>query len=161
METAKSNIDPCPNAPGVDGHGEGVVCVNSETGSESQYYYAYAGKRVPRDKAAAVRSEGPPCGRVRGDIDYMIVAFNGTDFTVLESVVTEGIRSAMRKYKGMTAAQSIQLAESEHKMRQEWIDNLKKCGTCERPVILLVDNQPDDRCARCFSDGNKSQQVSG
>ena len=134
---------------------QATIQPNDEVGQGTEYesneYHYRAGKIIPKNKAAALRWEGNWFGRSHGEVRYIIVAWNGKDFTVLESI-SGGIRKDMYKYKGISSEQAITLAEKHEKSaKAEW-DAVPKCCKCKKPVVVLMKGQPNDICILCFED---------
>lgn len=116
------------------------------------YFYETA-KFIPKDRVVYVTSEGSYRGRVHGDKDYMIIAWNGTDFTVLEHMLPGELRAAMKKYRGMAPDWAIILQQHIRDEQQAILDARPKCA-CGKPCIALYDDQPDGVCCECFLKGH-------
>ena len=118
LDTAELDGEPEPRAPGSEGCGE---CVKYK---DLCYYYR-VGKYIPKTKAVQVCYEGSYFGRQSGDKSYLIIVWDGDNFTVLESVC-EGIREAMKKYKDLSPEEAIAIAVEKEEKRQERIEYWKK-----------------------------------
>lgn len=144
MDVIKSSIPPSPNRPGIEGHGEGL------TWATGTFYYKTA-KHIPKDKPASLVQESCYRGRQNGDKDWIIVAWDGSGFVVLEHVFSD-VRKAMLNYKGLSTLQAIEKAQEKEKKWQEEYDALPNCKKCDRKAgIIFHDNQPRDICSECFS----------
>ena len=75
METVNASIKACPRCPGTEGHGEGLMYGGDD-------YYYREGKEIPKTKAASLRNESNFLGRVHGEVNHVIVAWNGKNFSV-------------------------------------------------------------------------------
>jgi len=141
-------IDPCPNEPGIEGHGEGVKY-------KDKYYYYRVGRRIPKNKVSSLMYEGGYAGRVHGERDYIIVAWNGKAFVVLK-VSGEGfIREDMKKFKNKSVEEAIEIVEEAERKQKEWRDSFPKCKHCGEFAFVLEDDQPNDVCSECHEKGKK------
>lgn len=147
-------IEAVPNQTGIEGHGEG--CYFPPNQKHSQAYYYTVGKNVPKTKAALLKWEGNWSGRQNGDKAWIVVAWNGKDFSVLEHIHHYGTREVFSKYKGMTSEQAIKFAEEAEARRvadhHAFMAKFPKCK-CGKVALLLQDDQPKDMCMECFRKG--------
>lgn len=142
MRTVVPTIDPVKSTAGVEGHGEGVKLDNK--------HYYYPRGRIPHDKVVTVRSEDFFCGRLHGDVQYLVLAFNHNAFVILEEHYGAGIKEVLEKYKNLTPPQAIELALEKERKQKADLDSMPKCRKCQRPVLNLDENQPKDVCYTCF-----------
>lgn len=147
LRTVKSSgdvhglIPVCPSRPGLEGHGEGLHY------NKKDYYYRH-GCRIPKDKIVHLTYEGGYCGRQVGDKEYIIVAWDGKEFSVLEHLYSD-VRLKLDRFKNLTPAMGIDLVRSEQKKLEEDWARRPKC-ICGRPLIMFQDDQPKDQCINCY-----------
>ena len=132
---------PSPSAPGTIGCGECLAW-------QGTGYYYRVGKHVPKDKVVHLTNETNYCGRQRGDFDYIVVAWDGATFRLLEHCYA-GLRRVMEKYKSLTPSEAIAQKQAELAANRAALDAALKCK-CGAPVILLDDDQPAGVCCKCF-----------
>lgn len=141
--------EPMPSEPGRTGRGQSIKWHNG-------YYYYRIGCYIPKNKAVSLVHESGYCGRQNGDKDWIIVAWNGENFSVLEHVMI-GLRKELSKYKGMTAEEAIDHMEAlEAKREDEWkkvMEKFPKCVKCGSPFIQLY----DEICCKCLTSGKKEK----
>ena len=146
-------IEPCPNAPGVEGHGEGVEY-------DGKLYYYRVGQRIPKDKVVALRYEGCFSGRVHGDKEWIIVAcvsgcLNKWRYFVLRHAYSE-VSKLLSEYKGMSPQDAIDKERKRLQESEQQRDSLPKCKSCGAINIKLHDSHNEDFCKTCvnaFEDG--------
>jgi hypothetical protein len=115
----------------------------------NQIYHYRSPHFIPKDKPAILMYEGNYCGRVNGDKEYLIVAFNGKNFTVLEHHYPGEAKRAMERFKGLTNEEAIALVQGEWDERQREYDAAPKCK-CGRLILRFETEQRDDECIACF-----------
>lgn len=136
--------------PTIKGQQEG--CGESVEYNNKIYCYNRAGKYIPKDKVVALKYEGFFCGRVRGEIYYILVCYNKQGELVLVDSVPVSLKESMKRFKGLSNEQAICLAEGDEQKRQSLIDYMDKCSSCGQVVIVLENEQPKDKCFTCFHD---------
>lgn len=136
---------PVPRRPGNTGCGESLCY------GRIDYHYR-VGKHVPRDRVVHLTNESNYCGRQRGDFDYIVVAWDGVAFRLLEHCY-DGLRRVMEKYEKLTPSEAIAKKQSELTENHVALDALVKCG-CGQSVLLLDDDQPAGVCFKCFRRGH-------
>lgn len=145
LPTVRAAGDAIAKHPGYEAQGEYVVY-------EGREFFAPAGRCIGRDRVVSLRWEGHYCGRVHGEREFILVAFNGTDFTVLEWAQSGHVREALAKYRGMTCAEAIThaqaLQDAEDRKRAEFQARLPRCKVCSQPFIVFEDDLPDGICSR-------------
>lgn len=134
--------DPVPNSQGIEGHGEGL-----EYAGETFWYRV--GKHIPKDKPVSVSAEHTWLGRCNGIKEWLILAWNGESFTVLEHV-DSGLREEMKKYKGLSCEEAIEKAKELKRERNAWKETAPVCRVCNSYMIVFEDDQPDDLCLKCW-----------
>jgi len=133
---------PSPHMPGIEGIGQGVE-------HNHEFYYYHVNKYIPRDRAVAVRSESNYCGRQHGDIGFIIIAWDGEEFRVIERPSPGKVQEKLKKFKGMTAQQAIDLAmEEERKLIAEEAAR-PKCRGGQNLMLFEKDQRPDE-CLTCY-----------
>lgn len=147
LETVQPVHPPSPKTKGVEGCGEGVLY-----GGDDFFYRA--GKHIPKDKVVHLTWEGNWCGRENGEKSYLIVAFNGTDFTVLEHVLYVGVQKSMKRFKGLSCAEAIALVEQEDVERERRDAAMPRCA-CGGILLLLDNDQPSGICYSCWRESKK------
>ena len=145
METVQVKYPAEPATSGSEGCGQGVDY-------QGKLYFYRTGKDIPKNKVAMLTWEGFYCGNMNGEKEWIIVAWNGKDFTVLEYVFSN-VREEMKKYKGKTPEECIALrtaiVEHDEKKHKEWVASLTPCRICGKGVLVLEDDQADDECYDC------------
>ena len=143
MDTVSASVDPVPHSKGIEGHGQGTLYNGS-------YYYYRVGRNIPLDRVSSLRSEESYMGRVHGEISHIVVVWNGENFTVLDFVGRgdRSVQKVLRKYRGLSAQQSIEMAEQQEKAHQDRLAAMPKCK-CGRSAIVLIDRQHKDECMDC------------
>lgn len=138
-----------PPSPTIRGQQEGCgesVCYNNKI-----YCYTRAGKTIPTNKVALLKYEGGFAGRVNGEKDWLIVCYNeNNEIVVLESPFQSPMIE-MKKYKGLTNAQAIDMAQKEEARIKAIVDAYDKCRDCGKSTIVLAEGQPKDQCYTCFT----------
>lgn len=144
FEELDSYIPPCPNSLGVEGHGEGLKYQNNA------YYYRTA-KPIPKNKPAVLKWEGNWCSRQHGDVEYIIVAFNGKKFVVIEHEYPGSLQLKFKRVKNLSCEKAISL--SKEIFEKNKLRFYTSCKHCKGNVIVLEDKQPKDVCLDCFRKG--------
>ena len=115
----------------------------------NEFYFYRTPCFIPKNQPVIVRSESGYCGRVHGDVHYLIIAFNGKNFTVLKALFPGETKEAMKKFKGLTNQEAIALVEEEWAERERQIAAMPKCK-CGAVLIRFEDKQRADECCSCF-----------
>lgn len=137
LQAATWESDPRPKTNTATGVGE---CLSYNTG----FYYARGTKKLSRTKVEIVRRESFYCGRQRGEIDWLIVAFDGTQFLVLEHVYSD-LKRVLTKYKGLSALEAIERREKELAALTP-----RHYCSCGRSAILFEEGQTREECLECY-----------
>lgn len=92
-----------------------IPCFNNEVHGEcvkykDKYYYYRDGKKIPKNKVACLIYEVKHFVKIKNDVEYIYVAWNGESFTVLSHEY-----SYSHKYNKMLPADAILLRERELK----------------------------------------------
>ncbi len=146
-----SSLSPC-NEPiqrtaGSSGLGEGLYY-------QGKAFYYRVGKHIPKTHVVHLTSEDNYCGRQKGDFEYIIVAWDGTFFVVLDHVFFVGIRDKLKEYKGLSCKEAIALVEARYAKLQAYVDARPKCA-CGHGIILFHDDQRRDECSTCYDKRRK------
>jgi len=128
---------------------------DDEVGEYIQYgrhmYFSQGGKPISRTRATWVTDEHNFNSRVRGEKEYLIVVWNGEDFTVLEQPGDGELRKAFAKYRGLGHDDAVRVArdhlESLKRLQEELDRHLPKCPRCGKPWTIL--NDTDEDCGHC------------
>lgn len=144
LPIATPDCDPIPDSPGVEGHGQGLK-------HDTQTYYYRVGKLVPRDKIVHLTYEGAYMGRVHGEKEYIVVAFDGEQFRVLEHVSYYGVKDVLQKFKGMTNAEAIAAVVAIREEIAAKFAALPKCKCGNQAGIIFDERQKKDECLTCMN----------
>ena len=140
-------IEPVNNSPGILGHGQGIEYENG-------FYYYIVGKYSPKTAVVALKSESNYCGRVNGEKEYLIVAWDKSQnsFVLLEHHCYE-VRRYLKKYIGKKPDEAITMRIAELAAIQANYDAAPKCRKCSHVVIRFNDDQKEDICSSCYDKG--------
>lgn len=139
MQVLSELVAPFFSSLGIEGHGEGIKYKN-------HYYYYRGEKRIPKNKPACLKWEGHWAGRVHGEKEWIIVAWNGQEFILLDHIYGN-INYTMTKYKGLSAIDAIKKTQAEETERQRQLDAMEKCKKCGKPRINF--GQAKGLCVSC------------
>lgn len=115
---------------------------------QSDFYYYKTPCAIPRDKPALLCHEGTFLGRVHGEKNYILVAWNGFEFEVLEHPEAGKTKAATAKYTGLTAKEAIKLG-GWATTKYECDSERYPCQYCGDAAIRFFDDQPDGVCSEC------------
>lgn len=141
LPTATLAGDPVEPGPGNEGCGQAL-------NYNGQFFHYRTPCFIPKDKPAMLMYEGNYCSRQHGDKEYLIVAFNGKSFTVLEHHYPGRAKEAMKRFLGLTNQEAIDLVQGEWDERQRQYDAAPKCK-CGALLIKFLNEQRDDECSSC------------
>lgn len=151
MDKIKATIPLVESSLDSQGTGEGIKY-------QGVMYYYRTGKKIPKNRAVALRWEGNFFGKVRGELRHIIVAWNDKNFIVLESV-SEKISKVKQKYRGLSTEEAIFLAVAYNKKIKAKLDAIPKCNLCGKIVLLLEKDQPGDKCLPCFKEVKLNEKI--
>jgi hypothetical protein len=138
MQILNQSIDPFLSRPGIQGHGQGL-------NYKDKWYYYAGEKNVPKDKPA-IKWEGNWAGRVCGEKEWIIVAWNSENFVLLDHTYC-GIRELKLKYNRLLAIQAIERKNQEEIKLQKERDAMPKCKKCGKPYLEF--GQKSGLCIKC------------
>ena len=120
-----------------------------ESLKHANHIFSYRiGKNIPKDRIVSLLWEGNFCGRFTGDKEWIIVAWNGEGFVLLEHVY-QNITQKLKNYKNFTNEQAVNLLIKEEAV-QKFLNEYPKCTKCESIVFKLEDDQPVNICFMCY-----------
>jgi hypothetical protein len=150
LPTADVAGSPCKPTKGSTGCGQSLKY-------GSQFFHYRTPCFIPKDKPAMLMYEGNYCSRQHGDKEYLIVAFNGKNFTVLEHHYPGKAKEAMKRFVGLTNEEAIALVQGEWDERQRQYDEHPKCK-CGGLLIVFHEEQRADECSSCFDKRTKKKK---
>jgi hypothetical protein len=128
METITDRRDPYISHPGVQGHGEALKY-------KGRWYYYRGESLIPKNCVSQLKWEGN------------WICLDHTSFD---------IKDRMKKYKGKSPIEAIQMIKDEEQKETERLAALPKCKECKKPIqFRMYDNQPRNICCNCFKQSIK------
>jgi hypothetical protein len=148
METITDRRDPYISHPGVQGHGEALKY-------KGRWYYYRGESLIPKNCVSQLKWEGNWAGRQVGEKDWIIVCWDGSTWICLDHTSFD-IKDRMKKYKGKSPIEAIQMIKDEEQKETERLAALPKCKECKKPIqFRMYDNQPRNICCNCFKQSIK------